>query len=182
MERTAVTRIGLIPGCLALLPQYASLEDPVGELRAACAALVGWLGEDVQVVGSGQGRRVAQAVLGARTVAEGGAEPSYLVVANGSACRSERAPGHLDERSRAFDDALRDALLGPTPEAMRDLDRPLAAELLADLTAVPELAGLLTGARTVAVDYDDAPYGVQYWVARWSVDGARPAAPVSVGA
>jgi hypothetical protein len=31
-----------------------------------------------------------------------------------------------------------------------------------------EAADLLRGVGTVAVDYDDDPYGVRYWVARWA--------------
>ena len=56
-------RVVLVPGVLALLPEYASLTDPVAELRAACLAAVAWLVEEggpVTVVADAQGRRVSE--------------------------------------------------------------------------------------------------------------------------
>ena len=60
-------RVVLVPGVLALLPEYASLTDPVAELRAACLDAVAWLVEEggpVTVVADAQGRRVAEHLLG----------------------------------------------------------------------------------------------------------------------
>jgi len=164
-----VTRVALVPGCLALLPEYASLEDPVGELRAACLAAVAWLGEDVRVIAGAQGTRVASALLaevGTAPVTSG--EAAYLIVGNGSARRTEKAPGHLDPRAAGFDEVLGKALAAPDPEALGALDLGLADELWADVGPIVEAADLLRGVGTVAVDYDDDPYGVRYWVARWA--------------
>ncbi|MGH3350815.1 MAG: hypothetical protein ACRDPS_09140 [Nocardioides sp.] len=164
-----MTRIALVPGCLALLPEHASLHDPVEELRAACLAAVAWLGEDVRVVAGEQGMRVATSLLaevGVAPVTSG--EAAYLIVGNGSARRSEKAPGHLDPRAAGFDDMLGEALAEPDAEALGALDLGLAGELLADVAPIAESADLLRGAGTVAVDYDDDPYGVRYWVARWA--------------
>jgi hypothetical protein len=47
------------------------------------------------------------------------------------------------------------------------LDASLAAELWAATGAFTELADLLEGVGLVSVDYEDAPFGVQYWVMRW---------------
>lgn len=159
-------RIALIPGCLALLPEYAAIADPVAELRRAVAEAVAWLGDDVEIVATDQGRRVAESALAARSQAAGN-HPSVLVVANGSACRTEKAPGFLDERAEAFDAGLGASLSRPASDALREVDDVLAKELWADVTALPRLADLLGEARTVAVDHDAAPYGVQYWVIRW---------------
>ncbi|OIJ24194.1 hypothetical protein [Nocardioides luteus] len=164
-----MTRVALVPGCLALLPEYASLEDPVHDLRAACLAAVAWLGEDVRVVAGAQGARVATALLaevGTAPVDSG--EAAYLIVGNGSARRSEKAPGHLDPRAAGFDDVLGKALATPDPEALGALDLQLADELWADVGPIVEAAELLRGVTTVAVDYEDDPYGVRYWVARWA--------------
>ena len=100
-----MTRVVLVPGVLALLPEHAGLEDPVAELRAACLAAVGWLGARRQVLAGEQGGRVARAPAAPRPTAVAD-EPSYLVVGNGSAKRTEKAPGHFDERAEAFDAAL----------------------------------------------------------------------------
>lgn len=152
--------IALVPGVPALLPSYASLEDPVAGLRAACLVAVAALGPRVRVVASGPtGARVAQALaaaVGSEVVAE--EETGVLVVGNGSAKRTERAPGHFDERAEAFDASLRESFDG--------IDAALADDLWADTAC---LAGLPPLAEA-EVTYDDAPFGVQYWVATW--DGA----------
>ncbi|WP_017935575.1 hypothetical protein [Nocardioides sp. Iso805N] len=162
-------KIVLIPGCLALLPEHASLRDPVADLRVAVLEAASWLGDDVEIIATEQGRRVARSVLAdrQRSTASASAGRDVLVVANGSACRTEKAPGFLDGRAEAFDTALGAALREPSPAALLEVDDALATELWADVAALPELAELLGGARTAAVDYDDTPYGVQYWVIRW---------------
>ncbi len=93
---------------------------------------------------------------------------AYLVVGNGSARRGEKAPGHLDERAAGFDDALRADLTG-APDRLAGLDRDLARELWADVDSLVWL-GTQPRLDLVQVDYDDDPYGVQYWVVRWTCD------------
>ena len=129
-------RVAIVPGVPALRPEYASIEDPVAELRQAVQAAEAWLGDGL------------------------------LVVANGSAMRTEKAPGHFDERAEAFDESIGKALRAGDLETLRAIDPGLAAELWADvdsLVALPDLGEVTE----VQVDYDDAPYGVQYWVVRW---------------
>lgn len=147
----------LVPGVPALLPSYASLDDPVAPLRAACLSAVGDLGPRVRVVASGpSGRRVGAALAAAvGAVVVDADETGTLVVGNGSATRTEKAPGHLDERAAGFDAALR--------ASFDDIDLALADELWADVSCLVGLPPLADG----DVRYDDAPYGVQYWVAVW---------------
>jgi hypothetical protein len=159
-------RVAVVPGCLALLSAYSSLRDPVAPLRAAALEAVSWLGASVEVVGSESGRRVGAELLKART-SSSEAVASTLVVLNGSACRTEKAPGYLDARAEPYDAALGAALRAADPAALRGVDVGLGRELLADVEALPALVGLLVGAELVSVDYDDAPFGVQYWVMRW---------------
>lgn len=188
--------VAVVPGVPALLPEHASLEDPVVDLRAACLAAVAGLGPRVRVVGSPLGMRVGahlvrtaggqvwpDDLLPAERSVEGAAvdltQPLWcgvsladelpgatgvLVVANGSAKRTEKAPGHLDDRAEPFDELLRELLVGPDPAALAAVDAELADELWADVTALPALAALLGPGTEVDVTYDDAPYGVQYWV------------------
>lgn len=160
----------LVPGVPALLPSYASIDDPVADLRAACLAAVATLGPRVRVLApSAADARVARHLL-----AEVGAEEStddptgVLVVGNGSAKRTLKAPGHLDDRAEPFDDDLRRALLEPVPAALAGVDTALADELWADVAGIRALGDLLTPAMRAEVGYDDDPYGVQYWVVRWS--------------
>ena len=236
-------KVALVPGVLALLPAYAGRVDPVAELRAACAAAVEWLGEDVTVVADPQGRRVAEALGvslglgnarrqgsslldlrgggfdgGFETVASatsstnvgatsstnvgaassttvgaasstnvGGARGGFetvagatsstsvvgtnvLVVGNGSARRSEKAPGHLDERAAAYDSELEKALRAGDIGALRTLDPGLAEELMVgNVAGFARLGELLAPGLAPEVDYADDPFGVQYWVMRWSL-------------
>ena len=159
-----MTRVALVPGVLALLPEYAGLEDPVADLRAACLEAVAWVGPEVRVVADVQGARVA-AYLVSTSSTTGDGDSGVLVVGNGSAKRTEKAPGHLDERARAFDDALGAALRAGD---LSDVDLSPAAELWASVGAIEDLRDLLHG-ETATVDYDDDPFGVQYWVMRWEL-------------
>lgn len=164
-----MTRVALVPGCLALLPEYASLDDPVEELRSASLAAVAWLGEEVRVVAGAQGARVASALLAEVGVAPtSSAEAAYLIVGNGSARRSEKAPGHFDPRAAGFDEMLGRSLAKPDADTLGALDRGLAADLWADVDSIAQSADLLRDVDTVAIDYDADPYGVRYWVARWA--------------
>lgn len=155
-----MTRVALVPGVLALLPEYAGMEDPVADLRVACLGAVGWLGREVTVLADEQGARVAEHLLA--STQRDHDERSYLVVANGSAKRTEKAPGHFDDRSQGFDTTLGAALRAGRP----DVDPVLAKELWASvdgILAMRELPAL----GPAQVDFDDAPFGVQYWVMRW---------------
>lgn len=157
-----MTRVALVPGVLALLPEYAGLVDPVADLRAACLTAVGRLGADVTVLGDAQGERVAAYLLGATD--RSGAERSFLVVGNGSARRSEQAPGHLDARAHRFDADLYAWLTGAGPLP----DAGLGQDLLAAMTGFVLMAEQVPTRGLATVDYDDDPFGVQYWVMGWS--------------
>ncbi|MFD0266103.1 hypothetical protein ACFVGY_05825 [Streptomyces sp. NPDC127106] len=95
---------------------------------------------------------------------------ALLVMGDGSACRTVKAPGYLDERAAPFDAAAARALADADTAALAALDAGLARELLAAgrapwqvLAGAAEGAGL--GGRLL---YEDAPYGVGYFVAAWS--------------
>jgi hypothetical protein len=97
---------------------------------------------------------------------------ALLVMGDGSARRSVKGPGYLDERAQPFDDAVVDALANPARGALANLDLTLAAELL-----VAGAPAWMATAKLAGVDwqsdwhgevlYADAPYGVMYMVATW---------------
>jgi hypothetical protein len=93
-----------------------------------------------------------------------------LVMGDGSACRTERAPGHLDVRAAGFDAEAARALAEADSAALAGLDPDLAAELHAAGRAPWQvLAGAAGDDRfTGALLADEAPYGVGYLVASWS--------------
>ncbi len=173
-----MTRVVLVPGTLALLPEYPSLEDPVAELRTACHEAVAWLVEagPVMILAEEQGQRLGEHLVseaGGSTRLEPtphdpwGRDATVLVVGNGSACRTEKAPGHFDERAAAFDAGLGRCLRDGRSESLAAIDRELARELWASVDAIVEMARV-PDISLVQVDYDDDPYGVQYWVVRWA--------------
>ena len=172
-----IRRVVVVPPVPALLPRYASLEDPVAELRRSATSVVGAMTQDadaVAIVGDDPfAVPVARALLDAAGFAGEVRDDAEVVLAmaNGSAKRSEKAPGHLDARAFDLDDAVDLALRSGDPNRLAALDTSLAAELwtsgLQDLTA---LAARLDGAWRVSVPYADAPYGVLWWVAAWVRD------------
>ena len=187
------TRVAFLPAAPVLLPEYAGLEDPVAALRGACVDAVSWLAEEagdaLQVVAAppdpanrargGEvsvgtrlaGHLTALAGFGGRMEPADGSAPgrAVLVLANGSSRRGEKAPGHLDERSSAFDDEALGALVGGHPAALAGLDDALGGELLADgISGLRATGRALAGTVVVASTlYADDPFGVQYWVVTW---------------
>jgi hypothetical protein len=180
-------RAVLVPGVPALLPEHAGQVDAVAELRAACRGAVGDLvastpSRVVVVTASCRPQDVARGLtappgraVADHLLAEAGhtgevvvgdtARPgdALLLVANGSACRSERAPGHLDQRAAGFDEALARTIREGAPPPQ---DQALAEELWCfDLGVFRELHAQVSG--TPDVRYADDPYGVAYWVATW---------------
>ncbi len=96
-----------------------------------------------------------------------------LVMGDGSARRTEKAPGWLDARAAGFDAAVAAALAAGDVDALATTDLALAADLLAaGAPAWTAAAGLLTGTTwTADLSYDDAPYGVGYFISTWLVTG-----------
>jgi aromatic ring-opening dioxygenase LigB subunit len=92
-----------------------------------------------------------------------------LVMGDGSACRTERAPGYLDRRAVGFDTGVARALAEADTETLARLDPALAADLLAAGRAPWQvLAGAARDGRfTGELLADEAPYGVGYLVASW---------------
>lgn len=120
----------------------------------------------------------------ARAVAAGAEDRVVLLVmADGSARRGEKAPGHLDERAFAFDDEVGRALEAGDPHALSVLDPALAADLLVQGRAALAVLGEVVAAQVVAaggaggpgdrpkpeVLYRDDPHGVMYTVAVWDL-------------
>ncbi|MFJ4012162.1 hypothetical protein [Streptomyces sp. NPDC090026] len=111
------------------------------------------------------GRDLAGRASGGRS-----ARTALLVMGDGSARRTVKAPGYLDERAIGFDTRIARALGAADLTALLALDTGLAHQLKVSgrapwqvLAGAAEGAGL--GGRLL---YEDAPYGVGYVVAAWS--------------
>jgi hypothetical protein len=106
-----------------------------------------------------------------RSLAAQAERVALLVMGDGSACRDEKAPGYLDVRSGPYDQEVARALRDADAAALGSLDPVLAQELqVAGRAAWQVLAGA-AGERRLTGDLlaDEAPYGVGYLVATWSL-------------
>ena len=191
------TRVVVLPPAPALLPAYGGILDPVPELRRACRSAVAWLTDgagddgDVAVLADPPdeaarrrgveiplGVRVARALLAKAPLrhveAPAPADRRILVLANGSACRSEKAPGHLDPRAFAYDERIETALRVADNATLATLEPGLLAAGIPQLRRLGE-AGLAV--READLRYAGDPYGVRYWVATWECDDRTPANP-----
>lgn len=102
---------------------------------------------------------------------------ALIVLGDGSARRSSTAPGYLDDRAASFDAGVAAALRSGDGRELEKLDGELANELLAAgvpawHAAAAVLPGLTYSAR---LSYDQAPYGVGYFVAAWTLPAAQSA-------
>lgn len=96
---------------------------------------------------------------------------ALVVMGDGTACRTVKAPGYLDARAEPFDAMICGALAAGDAGALAGVDLGLAAELKAAGAPAWQAAGrLLDGA---AYDADllafADPYGVAYPVAAWTL-------------
>jgi hypothetical protein len=96
-----------------------------------------------------------------------GTRSAFLVMGDGSARRTLRAPGYLDERASAFDAEVERAVRAGDLGALQRLDQRLAHDLMAaGRPAWQVLSGAWPGQGNDAeVLYCDAPFGVGYLVA-----------------
>ena len=182
----------------ALLPPR-SVVDPVAELRAACHEAVAALPQQQPVIVLATpvskanadrgiteplGHRVARSLLGdvefepqvalpyaAAALLELADPATLLVMADGSACRGEKAPGHLHPDAIAFDDRIESALRSGDAATLAALDPDLGEELWCEGVPGFQVLGEVARERHVSaeVSYADAPYGVAWWVARWDL-------------
>jgi hypothetical protein len=124
-----------------------------------------------------QGRRMLQEVaeregtascaeLGA-AIGKDGVRVGLLAMGDGTARRSQRAPGHFDERAAEFDARAEQALRRDDLDALLAISPTLASELMATgRPAWQVLAGAMQPTTPATeVLYADAPFGVAYIVA-----------------
>lgn len=145
----------------------APLGTRIGELLLARA---GWHGpvEHVAVPFDADEDAVTEA---GRALADRAERLLLLVVADGSARRSEKAPGHLDERAFGVDEQLLAALRDVEPQGLLSVDAALAGEVLATGRAALQVMAYAvrdTSELTGGLLWSDDPYGVMYAVAAWT--------------
>jgi hypothetical protein len=111
--------------------------------------------------------------LGRELAAEADAAPGpvgLLIVGDGAATHTAKAPGHLDERAAPFDACVAKALEHGDPAPLAALDPGLAGELWAVGRAPWQVLAGAAEERDWCGEllYSAAPYGVAYHVAVWT--------------
>ncbi|MFI7104548.1 class III extradiol dioxygenase subunit B-like domain-containing protein [Streptomyces sp. NPDC050161] len=130
-----------------------------------------WADAPVEGLGVGEPLSPGRCLSVGREIAASSARVALLVMGDGSACRTVKAPGYLDERAEPFDAEVARALGAADTDALAALDEELAAELKASGRACWQvLAGAAQEGAPLGGEllYDQAPYGVGYFVAAWS--------------
>ncbi|MEH0636763.1 class III extradiol dioxygenase subunit B-like domain-containing protein [Streptomyces bottropensis] len=153
-----------------------SSADSPAELPASLAVAAwllhrtGWAEAPVEGLGVAEPLPVERCVRAGRDIAGTAGRVALLVMGDGSACRTLKAPGYLDDRAAGFDAEIARALGAADIAALRALDAGLARELMVSGRAPWQiLAGAAENADLGgSLLYDDAPYGVGYLVAAWS--------------
>ena len=110
------------------------------------------------------------AALG-RELAASAARVGLVVMGDGSARRSEKAPGYLDDRAAGYDDAVAKAFASADVATLLQLDPGIARDLMvAGRASWQVLAGAAADrpAPHVRAAAGAAPYGVGYHVVTWS--------------
>ncbi|WP_040737018.1 hypothetical protein [Nocardia tenerifensis] len=166
---------------VALSASASAEPDPQHPLPILIA---GWLREQVAPAVSAEVRVIDAATptqrcweLGAKLRAElegSDGRQGVLVVADGAATLSLKAPGYLDERAAAVQDELDRALREGDRVGLRALEPELCAELvMSGRAAYQVLAGLFDSDPAVETRYQAAPFGVGYDVSLWRPAGRR---------
>lgn len=94
---------------------------------------------------------------------------ALVVLGDGAAARGQGAPGHIDERSFAFDDAIAAAMATGDGASLAELaSTPVAAELLcAGRLSWPAAVALLPSPERAELTHRSDPFGLTYLVAVW---------------
>ncbi|TXC99369.1 class III extradiol dioxygenase subunit B-like domain-containing protein [Streptomyces sp. ISID311] len=129
-----------------------------------------WDDAPVEALGVAQPLPREQCAATGREIAAAAPRVALLVMGDGSACRTVKAPGYFDERAEPFDATVAHALGAADLAALTALDEEQATGLQASGRACWQVAaGAAEGADLRGrLLREEAPYGVGYYVATWS--------------
>ncbi|HEX2075644.1 MAG TPA: hypothetical protein VHF92_17840 [Geodermatophilus sp.] len=145
---------------------FAGAVRPGGRRTPLAHTVGAWLLDEA-------GHRGPRLGVAPRDVAEVLAGPDgpvgLLVMGDGSARRSLKAPGYLDEAAAPFDAAVAAALAAGDAAALAGLDPGEGARLMAAGVPAWRAVGAALAGRevTARLHFHEAPFGVGYLVADW---------------
>jgi hypothetical protein len=93
---------------------------------------------------------------------------ALVVLGDGAAARGQGAPGHIDDRSFAYDDRVAELLAAGDATGLAGLDATLGAELMATgRLSWPAVATFVPKAAEAELRWRGDPFGLSYFVAVW---------------
>jgi hypothetical protein len=130
--------------------------------------VVGYVGERVAIELDPHATSVALEATG-RSLAAGAAATVLIVVADGSAARSDKAPASFHPEAAGFDSDVAAALKTGAPQELASIDRDRADAVSAQGWPAWYVAAAAAGTagHDAELLVDAAPYGVEYLVASW---------------
>ncbi len=153
--------------CLALGAELAREAAAASTVTSAALSAK----SDGQAAGAGvsAAERAVAGAGSAEKAASAGEDIGLLVIGDGAAMHTEKAPGYLDERAGPFDDAVAAALAAADPTALAALDPAQAVDLWASGRAPWQVLVGATrdGAWKGELLHSSRPFGVGYHVAVW---------------
>jgi hypothetical protein len=161
---------------VALDTGLATDRGPVDRDLPLPLLVAGWLAAGTGAAIAVRGELVAPDAAPADCLALGralAAEPDgvgLLVVGDGAATHTEKAPGHFDTRATRFDARVATALAAADTAALAALDAELATQLWAGGRAPWQVLAGATADRRWDAELlcSTAPFGVAYHVAFWT--------------
>lgn len=153
------------------------LDTPVDRRFPLPLLVAGWLagqsGAEIRIRGELVAPDAPPEECAALGRALAGEDVGLLVVGDGAATHTEKAPGYLDERAGPFDATVSAALRDADPAALAALGPDLAAALFASGRAPWQvLAGATAGGGWRGqLLHSSIPFGVAYHVAVWTPCG-----------
>ncbi len=166
--------VGPVPGTPVPVSPNNGLDDPAVGTLVGAQLLAGHPGPvtAVEIVGD-----PGAVVVLLQDVVRSRAQVSVVVVADGSACHGDKAPGGPDGRSSGFDDAVTAAFRAGDPDALAAAcqDKGLARQLQAAVEPLVVLAALTRTHPPAAAEvrFAAAPLGVWYLVGSWRWDNQQ---------
>jgi hypothetical protein len=162
-----------VPVDVALGTGPAGAERPGAvppSLAVAAWLLREWTTAPVRGLGVPEDLPPEECAEAGRTAAASAERVALLVMGDGTACRTLKAPGYLDERAGPFDAAVSAALAAADTDALGALDPALARDLKAAGRAPWQVLAGAGGKAGLAgtLLHESAPYGVAYFVAAWT--------------
>ncbi|MGY1772157.1 hypothetical protein [Blastococcus sp. SYSU D00813] len=147
---------------------FAGGVRPGGRRTPVALTLGAWLLDQAGYAGLRLGVGPADLADALRDLADG--TVGVLALGDGSARRSVKAPGYLDDAAAPFDAAVAAALAAGDAPALAALDAAEGERLLAAGVPVWRAVGAAVTGRTVTarLRHDAAPLGVGYLVASWT--------------